>query len=703
MVRVMFRSSQPTTQRPIRRTAGALMVAALALSPAAVAAVVLLGTNASETIDVSTSTEPHEIYGKGGSDVIRGSQAPDRLFGESGADQIHGNAGNDRLSGGSGNDLLYGGEGDDVFEYAGIKNGSDTIDGGGGTDRIAGSAGADVIGVRALTGVERIDGGGGNDVLQLQNSPGLLLDLSAVAVSGIALIAGGSSSDVIRGSSADDRIQGGPRNDSISGGPGRDVAIYIGPSADYVVTMSGGKGTVRALVSTEGTDTLDSIEVLSFADGDIGDGDAFLTLLAGAPEGSWLKVNFNRFSDVWTPIAQRTGPQSYQNPAKIIHAWSSMAWDSNRRQLIFWGGGHANYAGNEVYRFDVVLGLWERASLPSTVVAPLGDAQYFAVDGPMNAPIAAHTYDNQEFLPLSDRFITFGGGKFNCCARFVLADGVTPTGPYLWDPSRAGDDMVGGTAGSQVSPQLYPDVLGGRMWQNRDAVVVNGTGSPRPRNFVNGTTAYSAINGKDSILVSEKPTDGGRLFRYTINDVEDPSKDLWQQVGTTGKTSYGDQGAGAYDPQRNLYARTANGSTGRILVVWNLATAGPSNGAIGVQLADPSGSFALSREHGMDFDAVRGVFVLWDGGGDVWYVQPPAVFGTTGWSVSRAPVEGGTAVPQASSGSITGGSGTVTPSRGILGKWKYTRQYDVFLGVEDPINGDVWVYKPANWQAVATP
>ena len=36
----------------------------------------------------------------------------------------------------------------------------------------------------------------------------------------------------------------------------------------------------------------------------------------------------------------------------------------------------------------------------------------------------------------------------------MLVDGVTKTGPYLWDPSRAGANMVGGTTGSQVVPHI---------------------------------------------------------------------------------------------------------------------------------------------------------------------------------------------------------------------------------------------------------
>ncbi len=141
------------------------------------------------------------------------------------------------------------------------------------------------------------------------------------------------------------------------------------------------------------------------------------------------------------------------DPRKIITAWSSMTWDANRRQLIIWGGGHANYAGNDVYRFDAATLRWQRASLPSAVHAPFGDRRYFTVDGALNAPISSHTYDNQEFLPLSIGSSPSAAPSYNAGRLFVLDDGVTKTGPYLWDPSRAGADMVGGD-----------DRLAGRSW-----------------------------------------------------------------------------------------------------------------------------------------------------------------------------------------------------------------------------------------------
>ncbi len=169
-----------------------------------------------------------------------------------------------------------------------------------------------------------------------------------------------------------------------------------------------------------------------------------------------------------------------------------MAFDSNRGDLIFWGGGHENYCGNEVYRFRLSTLKWERASLPSAIYSPLGDKQFAAVDGALRAPTSSHTYDNQEFLPQLDRFITFGGAKYNIKAKFVLEDGVTATGPYLWDPSRANPQLVGGTTGSHVSPSAYPDVFGGEMWDNRNTITVRGTRPIRPdKNFVNGTSAYA--------------------------------------------------------------------------------------------------------------------------------------------------------------------------------------------------------------------
>jgi hypothetical protein len=423
-----------------------------------------------------------------------------------------------------------------------------------------------------------------------------------------------------------------------------------------------------------------------------------LERLGAAAEGSWIRVNKNEFRDVWPALDQIPNTPGYLKPSKVIFAWGSMAWDSNRDQLIFWGGGHANYSGNEVYRFDTKTLRWERASLPSDMVNPLGDSQYFAVDGPLNAPTSSHTYDNQEFLPLIDRFLTFGGAKFNGKQKFVLQDGVTLTGPYLWDPSRAGADLVGGASGSQVNPQLYPDVIGTRMWDNRDTIRRKGIGSVRPSgDFVNSTSAYHRFEGQDAVFITDSPRAGGELYRYILPESGDSGADRWELVGTDG-VGYGNQGAGAFDPQRQLYARTANTFAGWGLVVWNTATPSQSNRSYVVMPATSDPAFRITHLHGMDFDQRRGKFLLWDGGPDLWYVTPPSSASSSGWTVERAPIANPAGAPRQEDASLLSYSGTLTEQRGVLGKWKYAPDLDVFLGVVAPETGDVWVYKPAGWE-----
>ena len=142
--------------------------------------------------------------------------------------------------------------------------------------------------------------------------------------------------------------------------------------------------------------------------------------------------------------------------------------------LWLYGGGHANYSGNDVYRWSGTTRRWERASLPSQVKQDdLGN--WIAVDGPDRAPASAHTYDNNIFLPIIDRFLTFGGAAYNNGGPYLRQATATTsrrTGPYIFDPSRADPNKVGGSTGShvqRVSP--FPKIVGGNMWANRDIYI----------------------------------------------------------------------------------------------------------------------------------------------------------------------------------------------------------------------------------------
>lgn len=415
----------------------------------------------------------------------------------------------------------------------------------------------------------------------------------------------------------------------------------------------------------------------------------FDNALLAMQENSWGKLNTNSFSDVWAPAISRplsgTG-----NPSNIISAWSSMSWDPNRGDLIFWGGGHANYPGNEVYRWRSSDLRWERASLPSEIVN-FGGNNWESAGGVTDSPVAAHTYDNSEFLPNLDRMITFGGAAWNTGGAFQdFQTGGVRTGPYLWDPSKADANKVGGSTGTGVDVTTP----GGQMWQNRETLPNCFVGSGKrigcaTAGFINGTSAYTEENGKDVLYINDGAL--GDLWKYTINDVNDPSQDQIKLVGQRFE-SFSGQGAAAFDPTRNLYVRTAEDW----LTFWDVTAQSFTSLNKRFRPTDITGEFRHPtfgfRFYGIEYDPVRDRFLLWDGDGEIWVLDIPAMLnGTEDWEISKL-LTASTDNPMQSDGS---------PFRGVLGKWKYVSEYDVFLGALDPNSGDIWAYKPDGWSPTA--
>lgn len=189
---------------------------------------------------------------------------------------------------------------------------------------------------------------------------------------------------------------------------------------------------------------------------------ALTTILAGMADGTWQKVNANTFQDAWPPIADRTTAGS---PVSVIGAWSSFEWDSLRQQLMLFGGGHGNYAGNEMYLWSGTSLLWGLGTLPSKVVGvTLSNQQQVFMPVDFAAPPSMHSYDTNNYLKACDRFLVLGGPAYNASFGPVKADGVTKTGPFLWNPSLADPNKVGGTDGSGYQPSR----LGSNSWQNLD-------------------------------------------------------------------------------------------------------------------------------------------------------------------------------------------------------------------------------------------
>ncbi len=112
-------------------------------------------------------------------------------------------------------------------------SGDDTITGTAGNDTYSGGAGND-----------RISGGNGNDTLL-----------------------GGTGNDALAGEAGNDKLNGGAGNDFLDGGAGIDIAQYDGKFSTYTIAASSTAGQDLTVTNTSsGTDELDKIEVMNFAD-----------------------------------------------------------------------------------------------------------------------------------------------------------------------------------------------------------------------------------------------------------------------------------------------------------------------------------------------------------------------------------------------------------------------------------------------------
>jgi hypothetical protein len=686
------------------------------------------------------------IDGGDGHDFVDAGDGDDTVIASSGVDALHGGAGFDTLLGsaaddrvtllafsgfemidlGDGVDVLAGENRNDRWDLSAVTLiGVELIDLGSGWNRFVGSAGDDTITAGAKNDI--IDGGGGTDTFRYA---GLYADYAITGAAGSLTVTGPDGKDSLtsieRLSFSDgvwqdgvfipddgggDPVNRAPVAEGDSYTTAFETAVVLTPllndsdpdgdpvalvsfdaPGNGVVSFVNGQWTYTPQAGWSGVDSFGytitdgALEAaggitVTVAPQDTGGGGGtpgatFWEKLSSIPEGGWGALNLNAFSDVW-PAADDAAVEG--TPERVLLAWSSMAWDSNRSDLIFWGGGHANYSGNEVYRFDTDTLMWERASLPSRVVNTANDLHLLTADGPFHSPIAAHTYDNSEFLPIADRFVTFGGGAYGSGGAFVVVDetdgSVRRTGPYFWDPDSADPDKVGGLDGSGMDPTR----LGGQMWENRDAIW---NPDVALNNFVNGATAYTQIDGKDVLYVSTRPNGG--LYKYTVNDVEDASLDTWEQVGR-GWEGISGAGSGALDPVENVFVRSANAT----FTYWDLDTAGVGNRNVNFTPEDLTGGFSMDALTGMDFDPKRGAFMLWDGHGDVWAMESPDSLAREGWTVRRLD---GPATPSADTPDVDASDDIFT---GVLGKWKYIPDLDIFLGVYD--TEDVWAYKPLDW------
>ena len=420
-------------------------------------------------------------------------------------------------------------------------------------------------------------------------------------------------------------------------------------------------------------------------------------------ENSWYKIPLvTTFQQSWVETELRppylTGKAS---PAPLIRAWGGFALIPNKNQLVLWGGGHANSSDNTPYLADFNSGEWSFAYLPSDYVQ-LATGLYTPICGGFRQPCSSHCYDNNVYLPVLDKFCTFGGAQHGDGGEFKLYDPnngysyLRRAGAYLLDLEKAGQGLVAGGTGDNPKTGAYTgvDLPGANAWQLRDwyglgqAAVFGSSIESRM-----GCSAYREENGRDVVYVVKLSSGAKSLFRVEFH--ANPVEDVITKVGRVWNGSSGEL-PGGLDSQRNIFV-VCNSGTTAAFVFWDLDYASPTNNDNRVRYDSISGDITeyLNDIHnsrmGMDFNKELGKFVLWGNGGTLYYLTPPAGKPTpiTGWHIEKVEPVGVDKPMTKDELNADNGDGV-----GIFGKWEYSQDLKCFIGLQHSMRGDIWIYKP---------
>lgn len=151
--------------------------------------------------------------------------------------------------------------------------------------------------------------------------------------------------------------------------------------------------------------------------GDTATEDSIVQLRAGLgwTRLGWTELKNTRLRDVCPPEQEdgNAGPYKFNYYCTaVLSAWSSAIADTSRSRMIIWGGGHADYYGNELYALDLNKGTVSRLNEPTT---PTNRNDHLNCNeeippGVGGFPNSRHTYGTLAHIAHADVMYVFGGG-----------------------------------------------------------------------------------------------------------------------------------------------------------------------------------------------------------------------------------------------------------------------------------------------------
>jgi|GEM_PF-1917298 len=334
-------------------------------------------------------------------------------------------------------------------------------------------------------------------------------------------------------------------------------------------------------------------------------------------EGKWVQISVpsgvgSTIRTVWP----NTGSAAVKD-VKNVMAYSGGAFATglgSRGSLIVFGGGHGDYAGNEVYAFGIETGLWSLVGTPSpTSVCTYSTSRY--ADG---KPCSPHTYDATEYAPSTNELFKIGpasdysaggGGTGNIDAFSFNTNSWTRKGRLatFQDECSTGSGEAGVSAYDSVNQVLW--------WHG----VLSKYGGP-----AQGGACGTAGGLQANILQKISPTTGATTASY-----------LGANIGIDGIM--------AFAPELKALILLDQRSA-KELHVWDVATGTPVR-YLNVAYTGPF----PSGSDGFDWDPIALKGVSYGGtGSSVITLTPPVNWATTKtgtWTFATVAAGTGSAVP----------------------------------------------------------
>src|SRR5688572_7217617 len=292
-----------------------------------------------------------------------------------------------------------------------------------------------------------------------------------------------------------------------------------------------------------------------------------------APD-TWLAVPDSKMRSVAPTNGQFAGTWGVGGPGMVIAAWGGGALDTQRSRLILWGGGHADYYGNELYAFDVPTRKWLRLTDP--FVNPVMDQE---VNGD-GTPNSRHTYGGLAYIGHADRFFgqagSLAGVGFAKCDRSWTFDFVAKK----WT-----DRAPATTSGGGFGVHCSYDPGTKRLWWGNGSGLWSYDYDSNTWTKHNSDSFYyhtSTVDTKRGLLVV---VGNGAVLAYDIKNAN-YVKQSWTTTGGDALVAKGNVGLD-YDPVTDRIVGWRGGSPYLLnpdTKVWTVggATGAPNEGSNGI-------------------------------------------------------------------------------------------------------------------------